>query len=237
MQLAQRKGLMFYQTRCNAIIFLRYTPSLLYLESCCDGIWRNHIRESICVTSTTSDDFLHNCMKELDSEVAGSSKDTQRIQPKPKTQLSRTEETRRWTRIHQGDRERYLVWSRGHQALNKNWETRKFGGARHWLQSTRIVTCSRERSRTSPSSRACQKDRKSSSSRSISSGLAAEQRLQPIQQQFEGDDPRIGQCRVIRVVRNFTKGTMFSLFSLLESRNCVRHLRTILGWQRIQREV
>ena len=29
-------------------------------------------------------------MKELDSEVAGSSKDTQRIQPKPKTQLSRT---------------------------------------------------------------------------------------------------------------------------------------------------
>ena len=29
-------------------------------------------------------------MKELGSEVAGSSKDTQRIQPKPKTQLSRT---------------------------------------------------------------------------------------------------------------------------------------------------
>ena len=29
-------------------------------------------------------------MKELDSEVVGSSKDTQRIQPKPKTQLSRT---------------------------------------------------------------------------------------------------------------------------------------------------
>ena len=29
-------------------------------------------------------------MKELDSEVAGSSKDNQRIQPKPKTQLSRT---------------------------------------------------------------------------------------------------------------------------------------------------
>ena len=32
-----------------------------------------------------------NWMKEWDSEVAGSSKDTQRIQPKPKTQLSRTE--------------------------------------------------------------------------------------------------------------------------------------------------
>ena len=34
--------------------------------------------------------FKDNWMKELGSEVAGSSKDTQRIQPKPKTQLSRT---------------------------------------------------------------------------------------------------------------------------------------------------
>ena len=34
--------------------------------------------------------FRDNWMKEWDSEVAGSSKDTQRIQPKPKTQLSRT---------------------------------------------------------------------------------------------------------------------------------------------------
>ena len=35
--------------------------------------------------------FQDNWMKELDSEVAGSSKDTQRIQPKLKTQLSRME--------------------------------------------------------------------------------------------------------------------------------------------------
>ena len=33
----------------------------------------------------------NNRMKELVSEVAGSSKDTPRIKPKPKTQLSRTE--------------------------------------------------------------------------------------------------------------------------------------------------
>ena len=101
-------------------------------------------------------------------------------------------ETRRW---------RYLVWSRGRQALNKNgetrmwirihkklrvdtyknWrrsnkngETRKGGGTWHWLQSTRTVTRSCRRSRTSPSSRACKKNRKSSSSRSTSSRLAAE---------------------------------------------------------------
>ena len=36
----------------------RNTPSLLYPESCYDGIWRNHLRKSICVTSASSKDFL-----------------------------------------------------------------------------------------------------------------------------------------------------------------------------------
>ena len=37
-----------------------------------DGIWRNHIRESICVTSTSFEDFFKDkWMKELGSEVAG----------------------------------------------------------------------------------------------------------------------------------------------------------------------
>ena len=110
-------------------------------------------------------------------------------------------ETRRWARVQKGNQERYLVWPRRRQALNKNGETRMWirihtklrvdayknwrrsnkngetrqgGGARHWLQSTRTVTCSCERIRTSLSSTACQKDRKSSSSRSTSSRLAAE---------------------------------------------------------------
>ena len=59
-QLAQRKGFKFYQTRCNAIIL---SPSLLYLESCCDGIWRNQIRESICVTSK--------CCRRFPSKIIG----------------------------------------------------------------------------------------------------------------------------------------------------------------------
>ena len=64
---------------------------MLYLESSCDGIWRNHVPESTCVTSTTTEDpYKDNWMIELDSEVAGSSKDTHRIQPEPKTQSSRT---------------------------------------------------------------------------------------------------------------------------------------------------
>ena len=37
---------------------LRHAPSLLYPEGCHDGNWRNHIRESICFTPTSSEDFL-----------------------------------------------------------------------------------------------------------------------------------------------------------------------------------
>ena len=50
-QLGQRKGLKFYQTKSNAIIPLRYTPSLLYPEGYHDGKWRSHIGKSTCVTS------------------------------------------------------------------------------------------------------------------------------------------------------------------------------------------
>ena len=37
---------------------LRHTPSSLYPEGYHDGNWRNHIPESVCVTSTTTDDSL-----------------------------------------------------------------------------------------------------------------------------------------------------------------------------------
>ena len=37
-------------------------------------------------------------------------------------------------------------------------------------------------------------------------------------------------------MRNFSKRTMFSLSSFLESRNCVRHLRTLLDLQRMKKE-
>ena len=72
------------------------------------------IYEKVCVSPRPPPkiSFKDNWMKELDSDVAGSSKDSQRIQPKLKTQLSRTErpvsedqklkngETCGWTTIH-----------------------------------------------------------------------------------------------------------------------------------------
>ena len=39
----------------------------------------------------------------------------------------------------------------------------------------------------------------------------------------------LGKCRVIRVVRNNTESAMFSLSSLLEPRNYLLYLRTVLG--------
>ena len=39
LQLAQRRVFKIYQTRCNTIILYDTLPSLLYLGSCCDGIW------------------------------------------------------------------------------------------------------------------------------------------------------------------------------------------------------
>ena len=91
-QLAQRKGLKFYQTRCNAIILYDTLPAyciskVIVMES--GETLYQKVYESHRPPPTIS--YKDNWVKELDSEVAGSSKDTQRIQPKPKTQLSRTE--------------------------------------------------------------------------------------------------------------------------------------------------
>ena len=90
-QLAQRKGLKFCQTRSNAIILYDTLPAycipkVVVMES------GEIIYEKVYVSPRPSPmiSFKDNWMKKLDSEEAGSSKDTQRIQPKSKTQLSRT---------------------------------------------------------------------------------------------------------------------------------------------------
>ena len=90
--LLNEKGLRFYQTRCNATVLYDTLPAyclskVVVVES--EEIKYEKVYVSPRPPPTIS--FKDNWMKELDSEVAGSSKDTQRIQPKPKTQLSRTE--------------------------------------------------------------------------------------------------------------------------------------------------
>ena len=70
---------------------MRNAPSLLYPEGYHDEIWRNRIRESICVTSSPPKiSFQDNWMKELGSEVAGGGKDPQQTQPKTPNPIVRT---------------------------------------------------------------------------------------------------------------------------------------------------
>ena len=121
-QLAQRKGLKFHQTRSNEIILYVtlpafWIPEVVVVES------GEIISENVYMTPRPPPkiSFKDDRMKELDSEVAGSSKDTQRIQPKPKKHYHERGDP--WVSNRTGDRKKCLVWSRRHQKLNKNGET------------------------------------------------------------------------------------------------------------------
>ena len=90
-QLAQQKGFKFYQTRSNAIILHGTLPAY-----CIPKVVVMESGEIICEKVYASPrpppkiSCKDNWMKELDSEVAGCNEDSQQIQPKSKTQLSRT---------------------------------------------------------------------------------------------------------------------------------------------------
>ena len=56
-KLAQRKGLKFFQIKCNAIIFCDTLPAYCISKVVVMESGRNHIRESFCVISTTDDFF------------------------------------------------------------------------------------------------------------------------------------------------------------------------------------
>ena len=91
-QLALRNGLKFYQTRSNAIIFYDTLPA------CCISkaiVMKSEeiIYQKVYVSPRPPPkiSYKNNWTCDLDSDIAGRSKDTQRIEPKPKTQLSSTE--------------------------------------------------------------------------------------------------------------------------------------------------
>ena len=90
-RLAQKKGFKLYQTRSNAIILYDTLPpycipKAIMMET------GEIIFEKVYVSPRPPPkiSLKHDWKRELGSEVAGSSKDTQRIQREPKTQLSRT---------------------------------------------------------------------------------------------------------------------------------------------------
>ena len=87
-QLAQRKGLKLFQTRCNAIILYDTLPA--YCISKVVVMKSNEIiyqKVYVSRRPPPKTPYKDNSTCNLDSEVAGSSKDTQRIKLKPNTQL------------------------------------------------------------------------------------------------------------------------------------------------------
>ena len=90
-QLAQRKGLKFYQTRCNAINLYDTLPA--YCISKVVVMESGEIKyEKVFVSPRLLPkiSFKDNWMKELGSEVAGGGKDYQQTQPKTKNPIVRT---------------------------------------------------------------------------------------------------------------------------------------------------
>ena len=101
MQLAQRKGFKFYQTRCNAIILYDTLPvycilKVVVMES------GKIIYEKVFVSPRPPPtiSLKDNGMKELYSEVAGSNKDTPTNPNKTKNPIIKNGETRGWIEIH-----------------------------------------------------------------------------------------------------------------------------------------
>ena len=94
MQLAQRRGLKFYQTRSNAVILYDTLPVYCISKAIVTKS-REIIYEKVYASPQPPPtiSFQDNWIQELDSdsEVAGGSEDSQQIQPKSKTQISRTE--------------------------------------------------------------------------------------------------------------------------------------------------
>ena len=90
-KLAQKKGLKFYQTRSNAIVLYDTlpaycTPKAIMMET--GEIKHERVYPSPRPPPKIS--FEDNWMKELGSEVAGGSEDSQQTQPKTKNPIVRT---------------------------------------------------------------------------------------------------------------------------------------------------
>ena len=130
----------------------RNTPSLLYPESCSEGKWRSHIRESICVTTTSSKDFLETWLDEIGfrscSTTRGSSCSTiQKFPIKPTKFKPRSWWNARASRSQEIETRSFLEEFVKHDRTGKPYvcrdaKSRAINVKRGWhrLQNTRIAT-------------------------------------------------------------------------------------------------
>ena len=178
-------------------------------------------------------------MKELDSEVAGGSEDSQQIQPKSKTQLSRT------VRLVSEQPSGLLTHEIGKDVLfgceSTNSRTGRPVNGPPFSQSCVPVSVERvDKDKDADENVDADQTRTGRPASGQPAGLFTQ--LQEIDIDFrvsglphavvkQAENFRVakGQCRVVRVMRNNSESAMFSMSSLLESRSDLLHLRTPLG--------
>ena len=123
-RLAQKKGLKFYQTRSNATILHDTLPAYCIPKAIMMGtgeITYERVYASPRLPPKIS--FEDNWRKELGSEVAGGSEDSQQTQPRTKNPIVRTGRPvfgRATIRFEcSGNRQTCLAWRRKHQCKNR----------------------------------------------------------------------------------------------------------------------
>ena len=270
---AQRKGLKFYQTRSNAVILYDTLPAYCISEAIVmksEEIKNQKVYVSPRPPPKIS--YKDNWTCDLDSDLAGSSKDIQRIELKPNTQLSSSgrlvtkwsEETLERTKFDRDTLNQEKLGNvadptssgrpaRGHESTERCVLTPKHYEYDQTSLGRPVTVDQKEEHkidfRVPGLSHALVKEAENFRVQELVKKIESHPHREALQAYLQQnnvcnpvsknpkDDPRIGQCGVIRVVRNYTKSTMFSLSSLLESRNCLLHLWTILDLQRTQKEV
>ena len=222
------------QTGCNAIILYHTLPAFCIPKV---GMMESGeiIYEKVFVSPRPPPkiSFKGKWMKELDSEVAGSSKDSQRIQPKPKTQLSRTVRPVDGRKSIQSCVPMPVEIADKYEDTDENVDgdqtrtVRSVGGQ----QSTQFEEIDID-FRVSGLPHAVVKEAEHFSVQEKAKKIESHPHREALQadlQQNNVYNPFSGQCRIIRVVRNNSEIAMFSMSSLLEPRNYLLHLRAVLG--------
>ena len=239
-QLAQWKGLKFYQTRSNAIILYDTLPAyciskVVVMKS------EEIIYQKLHVSPRPPPKISYkvNWMCDLDSDVAESSKDTQRIQPKPKTQLSSSvrpvcgqESTKEIEKRTEFDHDTLSQekhdevtdsTSTGRPVLVDQKEEHEIDFRVPGLSHAVVKEAERLRVQ-----KLVKKIENHPHREAFHADLQQNNVHNPLSKNSKEMIRELGNVELVRVVRNYTKSAMFSLSSLLDSRNCVLHLRTML---------
>ena len=198
--------------------------------------------------------YKENWRYDLDSDIAGSSKDNQQIEPKPKTQLSSTgrpvcgekeeiEERTTFDRdtFNQEKHDEVIdPTSTGRPISGQKSTKRCMLTPRHVEIDLRVPGLSHAVVKEAEHLRVQELVKKIENHlhrEALHADLQQKNVYNPFSRNSKEMIRELGNVELFDLCETIPKVQMFSLSSLLESRNCVLHLRTMLDLQRIQKKV